>query len=331
MSEQRRIDRWTVLCMTVLGACNFNASSFGSAGDDGGGSTATTATTESSASSGAQGGTSGSGAQDGTSGSGGAVGCGNASVEPEEECDDANADETDGCLSTCVVPRSCAHVLAELPGIADGQYRIELPTGPLDVYCDMVTDGGGWALVAKVNPTNQDTAPRSEPVGWLDMELGAEHLASPDLVLNGPLASHGASRLLPLVDEGTLARFELIAADDYGVTVAWYKQVLAAGLASWFDFGDLPTMVCSDLAMSIDCGMGSIAPTGGSNSTTPLQGMDTQDFGYPGGYPIHMRLDDDGSQSGFSALCSSTEDRDGNAWPDSYDLHWGNALRIWLR
>lgn len=332
MGEQRRIDRWAgVLGMAVLGACNFDASSLGSEGDGTGGSSESGATPETTSGSGALDGTSDSGAQDGTSDSGGAVGCGNGRREADEECDDANADEADGCLSTCVIPRSCAHVLAELPGIADGQYRIELSSGPLDVYCDMVTDGGGWALVAKVNPTDQDTAPRTEPVGWFDMELGADHLASPDLVLDGPLASHGGSRLVSLVDEGTLARFELIAADDHAVTVAWYKQVLAESLESWFDFGDLPTMVCSDLAMSIDCEMASIAPTGGSNSPTLLGGMDVLDFGYPGGYPIHMRLSDDESESSFSALCSSTEDREGNAWPDSYDMHWGNALRIWLR
>lgn len=335
MGEPWRVDRWASVCgMAVLVACTLDTSGLGSSSGAVGGASesgGTEATSDTLSGSGAQDVTSGSGAQGGTSGSGGAVGCGNSTLDRGGECDDANADEADGCLSTCVVPRSCAHVLAELPGIASGQYRIELPDGPLDVYCDMVTDGGGWALVAKVNPTDQDTAPRSEPVGWFAMELAADHLASPDLVLDGPLASHGAARLVPLVEAETLARFEVIAADDYEVTVAWYKQVLAEGLASWFDFGDVPTMVCSDLAMTVDCAMATIAPTGGSNSPTLLGGMDLQDFGYPGGYPVHMRLDDDESSPSFSALCSSTEDRDGNAWPDSYDMHWGNALRIWLR
>lgn len=342
MGRRWRLARWVgVLGLTVvLVACSLDTSGLGTAGDgmassgseatdttaatDATATTATTATTDATAGS-------GSGSQDGTSGSGAVLGCGNGDLEPGEECDDANADEADGCLSTCVVSQSCAHIVAELPGIADGEYRIVLPSGPLDVYCDMVTDGGGWALVAKVNPTDQDTAPRTEPVGWLGMTLATDHLATPDLVLNGPLATHGAARLLPLVQEGTLARFEVIAADDYDVTVAWYKQVLAGGFASWFDFGDMPTLVCSDLEMTVDCSMETIAPTGGDNSPTLLGGMDLDDFGYPGGYPIHMRLDDDESGPTFSALCSSTEDGDGNAWPDSYADQWGNALRIWLR
>jgi cysteine-rich repeat protein len=269
---------------------------------------------------------------DDSSGDSAAV-CGDGTPELDEECDDADDDETDGCLSTCVVARSCAQVLAERPGggIDDGIYRIELPEGPLDVYCDMTTDGGGWMLVAKVNPTDQDTNPRSEPVGWFGMTLGTEDLASPDLELNGQLASLGASVVLPLVDEGTLARFELIAADNYGVRASWYKQALAESFVTWFDFGDTPTMVCSDLAMTENCVEETIAPSGGANSPTLLRGMDLVHFGYPGGYPIHMRLSDDTASPWFSGICSSTADADSNMWPDSYAAQWGNALRIWLR
>lgn len=353
MGEQRRVDRCLgVFSITVLAACSFDASGPGSAGNAEGGSSvsgatdatdatdattttdATTATTTTAATDATTTGadpTSESVGPVDTSDSGGEASCGDGDLEGDEECDDGNPDEADGCLSTCAVPRSCAHILAELPGIADGQYRIDLPSGPLGVYCDMVTDGGGWALVAKVNPTDQDTAPGAEPLGWFNMTRDIDQLASPDLVLNGPLASHGASVLLPLVGVGTLARFEVIAADDPAVAVAWYKQALAASFASWFDAGDLPTMVCSDLAMSDDCAMETIAPTGGQNSPTVLGGMDLQDFGYVGGYPVHMRLDDDQSGPELSGLCSSTEDANGNAWPDSYAMQWGNALRIWLR
>ncbi|MEX1368705.1 MAG: fibrinogen-like YCDxxxxGGGW domain-containing protein [Nannocystaceae bacterium] len=278
---------------------------------------------------------SGSGVLDGANDTEGPVSdgpaaCGDGIVDPDEECDDANVVETDGCLSTCAVARSCAQILAELPGTDDGQYGIVLPSGPLDVYCDMSTDGGGWTLIAKVNPTDQDTLPGSEPVGWFDMSLRAEHLQSPQLVLDGPLASHRGSLFTSLVDANTLARFELIAADDYDLSVAWYKEVLAEGLSSWFDFDDPPSLVCSDLEMTVDCTMGGIAPTGGTNSPTVLGGMALEDFGYPGSFPVHMRLDDDVG-AGFSGLCSSTEDLDDNAWPDSYAQHWGNALRIWLR
>jgi len=350
MSMQRRIQGWCGLLTTaLLIACSPDLSGLGSGS---GGSGVADETTETPGTTDSTGSISGSGMQDAdgtdsstssdtstssdastgsdSSSSGGETAeCGNGDVELGEECDDANAIESDGCLSTCAIPLSCAHILDEFPGIADGSYRIELPTGPLDIYCDMTTDGGGWALVGKVNPADADSPPRSRPVGWFDMELEAGLLTSPDLVLNAPLASYGATRLLPTVEAGSLARMEVIAADDWNVTATWYKEVQAASFASWFDFGDVATMVCSDLAMSVDCSNGTISPTGGGNSPTRLGGMDLEDFGYPGGYPVHMRLSDDGSS--LSGLCSSTLDDEGNAWPDSYSTHWGNALRIWLR
>lgn len=58
-------------------------------------------------------------------------------------------------------PASCAAFLADHPEQAerDGIYRIE-PSKPLDAYCDMTTDAGGWTLVARViaTSTNHVTA-----------------------------------------------------------------------------------------------------------------------------------------------------------------------------
>lgn len=72
--------------------------------------------------------------------------CGDGIVGPEEDCDDGNQDPSDGCLSDCRIPESCADILDHAPGSATGEYQVD-PEGsgePWQVWCEMDFDGGGW-------------------------------------------------------------------------------------------------------------------------------------------------------------------------------------------
>jgi hypothetical protein len=73
--------------------------------------------------------------------------CGDGVLDVDnEECDDP---EDAGCLISCKVARSCLLLHEADPGIPTGMHMIYplAPDMPIEVYCDMDSDGGGYTFL----------------------------------------------------------------------------------------------------------------------------------------------------------------------------------------
>jgi cysteine-rich repeat protein len=77
-------------------------------------------------------------------------GCGDKIKNGPETCDDGNADNTDGCLATCALPKTCLVIKQAIPAATDGEYLVT-PDGitPFKAYCDMTTNGGGYSFLKR--------------------------------------------------------------------------------------------------------------------------------------------------------------------------------------
>ncbi len=71
--------------------------------------------------------------------------CGDSVLDPEEECDS----DDPACLSSCMLARSCLLIHDADPDLQSGPrtiYPVD-PTTPVEVFCDMTTDGGGYTFL----------------------------------------------------------------------------------------------------------------------------------------------------------------------------------------
>jgi len=120
--------------------------------------------------------------------------------EEEEECDDV--DISTGCLSTCKRAKSCLEIITDTEGAPSGVYPLatEVEGDTLDVYCEMVADGGGYTFLKISQNVPKKAADADALCSEQGMQLfiprSADHLAAAWTIAT-------SDNLIPLGDGGT--------------------------------------------------------------------------------------------------------------------------------
>ncbi|KWA84303.1 hypothetical protein WL29_23385 [Burkholderia ubonensis] len=210
----------------------------------------------------------------------------------------------------------------------DGVYTIAPAGAPLDVYCDMSTDGGGWMLFTNSYRNGQ---------GPLDLMAGTNVAAARSAVSgvgSGGTLGLNSFPVFPFAN----TRIVFIAGDNPNQRATFYKGITRANLASWGQYGAAEpdtskAAVCTDLAMTQNCTSRPFDHDYYNNGTqtgfTMMWGVTVAKYGYTttSYQPVHGT-----AFAGGNGWCSTTGNVNNNAWNDSYgDGHWGNGLQIWLR
>ncbi len=233
-----------------------------------------------------------------------------------EDCDESDPLVTQGTSELCP-GTSCRQLLDDGYANADGSYWIQPPgVGPLEVYCDMTEDGGGWTLIAMIHYADEDNI--HEPQEWFQWGYNqSAGLVAGQLQLNEPPSAFGAALFANLVGAGSLVRLEARQHGGAGRELLFHEIFSSTSFSNWWLSGTSMSQACHDVAMTSNCFSSDFF--GGTPHGTRIGQCHGSD---PNQRCWLTRFNSDGENQ-YSSLYHPP-------W-ESYFNNWGHGLKIWLR
>lgn len=222
---------------------------------------------------------------------------------------------------------SCDDIFQGGYSSSNGLFKIGNESDSFDVYCKM-ENGIGWTLIAKSPPS--DGASPHTTKRWFVDGINQGDLNRLEMDFKTEKSAFGLTTIDKISHKNQI-KVEFVS-DNQAKQVDFYKTVLRSNMDHWFLTTEpTPTLTCIDANMTQACESRSFEYF---STRYWLRGMTLEKYGYEvvsqPDKDIHFSYPTPNEIS--SSMCSSTGNRNNNAWPDTQqDGHWGNGMRVFIK